>query len=68
MIDPPDELAALADGTLPGRRRAALEAEVERSPELRRALDEQRRALRAVRSIDVEPPAALRRRIEAAGC
>src|SRR5436305_2097844 len=39
------DVARLADGTLPPRRRAAVEARVAESPQLRALLDEQRRAL-----------------------
>jgi anti-sigma factor RsiW len=45
------ELTALADGTLRGRRRKRLEAELERSPELAEALANQRRAIAALRSV-----------------
>jgi hypothetical protein len=58
------ELAALADGTLTGRRRAELEAEVARSPELRALLAEQERAVGLLRGVDVAAPAGLRARIE----
>ena len=60
------ELTALADGTLRGRRRARLEAEVARSPELQQALENQRRAVAALRSVQQRAPAALRVRVEAA--
>ena len=62
-----EELASLADGSLPDERRAALEAEVAGSDELRRSLDDQRRALALVHaaSAEVEAPAGLRARIEA---
>ena len=43
------DVARLADGTLPPRRRAAVEARVAESPQLRALLDEQRRALTLVR-------------------
>jgi anti-sigma factor RsiW len=59
------ELAAFADGSLPARRRAKLAAAVERSPELRALVDEQRTALRAVSELDVSAPAPLRARVEA---
>lgn len=61
------ELAALADGSLPPERRAALEARVAASPELADRLAEQDRAVMLTRtaSADVEAPAALRARIEA---
>jgi anti-sigma factor RsiW len=68
--DPPDErtereLAALADGSLPGRRREALEARVAGSPELRAALERQRSGVAALRGLDFTAPAGLRRRVEA---
>jgi hypothetical protein len=59
------ELAALADGALPDRRRAALERRVAGSAELTLALEVQRRALGIVRSVQPEPPVGLRERIEA---
>jgi hypothetical protein len=62
-----EELAALADGSLPPERQAVVEAHVQASPELAAALDEQRRAVSALRGAagDVDAPAALRSRIEA---
>ena len=59
------ELTALADGTLHGRRRSRLEAELERSPELAEALAKQRRAVDALRSVEARAPASLRARIDA---
>jgi hypothetical protein len=61
------ELAALADGSLPPRRRAALEARVAASSELAERLGEQQRAVALARSAanGVEAPPALRARIEA---
>jgi len=61
------ELAALADGTLPPERRAAVEAHVAASPELAERLAEQQRALGYTRqaAADVDAPAGLRRRVEA---
>jgi hypothetical protein len=61
------ELAALADGSLPPERRAALEAQVAASPELAQLLAEQQRAVGLARSaaLEVEAPASLRARIEA---
>jgi Anti-sigma-K factor rskA, C-terminal len=60
-------LAALADGSLPRERRAALEAGVEASSELADRLAEQERAVMFTRTAaaEVEAPAALRARIEA---
>lgn len=62
-----EELAALADGSLPEGRRAELEARVADSPELEAGLAEQRRAVQLVRSAaaGVEAPAGLRARVEA---
>jgi anti-sigma factor RsiW len=55
------ELCALADGTLPAERRAAVEARVAASPELQELLERQRRAVAATRALDREPtPASLR--------
>ena len=59
------QLAQLADGTLSGSRRDALEARVASSPELRVALERQRSAVAALRGADVPAPAGLRQRIEA---
>jgi hypothetical protein len=59
------DLAALADGSLGGRRRSEIEAMVEASPELRAALDRQRTAAAALRGLDLPAPLALRERIEA---
>jgi anti-sigma-K factor RskA len=61
------ELAALADGSLPPGRRAALEARVAASSELAERLGEQQRAVALARSATngVEAPPALRARIEA---
>jgi hypothetical protein len=61
------ELAALADGSLPPERRAALEQRVAASSELADRLAEQQRAVALARSAaaEVEAPAALRARIEA---
>jgi hypothetical protein len=58
------ELTALADGTLRGRRRARLLAEVGNSPELAERYDKQRRAVAALRSVDERAPAWLRARVE----
>jgi len=61
------DLAALADGSLPPERRAALQARVDASPELAERLREQRRAVALARSATrgIEAPAALRARVEA---
>jgi anti-sigma factor RsiW len=55
------ELSALADGTLPAERRAALEARVAASPELQQLLERQRRAVSATKVLADEPvPDSLR--------
>ena len=60
------ELCALADGTLPPERRAAVEARVAASPELQELLERQRRAVTATRALASEPaPASLREAVEA---
>lgn len=60
------ELSALADGTLPPERRAELEARIAASPELQEALERQRVAVRAVRTLAEEPvPASLQAEVEA---
>jgi hypothetical protein len=61
------ELAALADGSLAPKRRAALEARVAESPELAELLAEQERAVVLMRgaAAEVEAPAALRARVDA---
>jgi hypothetical protein len=61
------DLAALADDSLPPRRRKAIEARLHAQPELRALVDEQRRARNAVRSaaLEVAAPAGLRARVEA---
>jgi anti-sigma-K factor RskA len=61
------ELAALADGSLPPERRAALEARVAASPELAELLAEQERAVAYAQGATaaVEAPTTLRARIEA---
>ena len=60
------ELAALADGTLPPERAAALEARIADSPELAAALAQQRQAVSILRQAvaDTEAPLALRERLE----
>jgi anti-sigma factor RsiW len=62
---PPARLTALADGTLRGRRRTRLEAEVARSPELAELLETQRRAVTALRSVEARAAAPLRARLDA---
>jgi anti-sigma factor RsiW len=59
------ELCALADGTLPAERRAAVEARVAASPELQELLDRQRRSVTATRALADEPaPVSLREAVE----
>ena len=54
------ELCALADGTLPAERRAAVEARVAASAELQTIVDRQRRSLAATRALASDPvPAPL---------
>src|SRR4051794_8422440 len=60
------DLARLADGILSPRRRAKVEARVADSPELRAALERQRRAVGLVRGAGGAMPAGLRARLEAA--
>jgi len=57
-------LAALADGSLPPARRAAVLRRVLASPKLGRALDQQLAAIVAVRAVAKPAPAPLRRSIE----
>jgi hypothetical protein len=61
------DLAALADDSLPPRRRAAIEARLQAQPELRALVDEQRRARETVRAaaLEVAAPVALRARVDA---
>ena len=58
------ELTQLADGTLSGAKRTALEERIRTSPELAAALERQRTAVSALRGLDVAAPAGLRARIE----
>lgn len=62
-----EELASLADESLADERRPEVEAQVARSDELQRSLEEQQRALALVHgaSADVEAPSGLRARVEA---
>lgn len=60
-----DELAALADGSLPPERRAEAEARVAASPELAARLDEQRTAVTAIRGVEADAPPRLRARVDA---
>jgi anti-sigma factor RsiW len=60
------DLSALADGTLPAERRAAVEARVAASPELRELVERQRRSLAATQALAGEPaPESLRATVEA---
>jgi hypothetical protein len=59
------DLAALADGTLPAERRAAVEAWVAASPERQELLDRQRRSVTATQALAGEPvPESLREVVE----
>ncbi len=58
------ELTQLADGTLSGAKRTALEERVRSSPELAAALERQRSAVAALRGLDLPAPSGLRARIE----
>jgi anti-sigma factor RsiW len=58
------DLAALADGSLTGRRRDALERKIADSPALAAALDRQRLAVAATRGIELSAPDSLRARLE----
>jgi hypothetical protein len=66
MAESPDrepterELAALADGSLPPARRAAVEARVAASPRLQALLAEQQRAVIAIRANTARAPDSLR--------
>jgi anti-sigma factor RsiW len=60
------DLAALADGTLPVERQAAVAAWISASPERRALLDRQRRAVAATEALADEPaPESLRESVEA---
>jgi anti-sigma factor RsiW len=60
------ELCALADGTLPAERVAAVEARVAASPELQDLVERQRRAVAATRTLANDPvPDSLRSSVEA---
>jgi hypothetical protein len=58
------ELTQLADGTLSGAKRTALEERIRTSPELSAALERQRTAVAALRGLDVAAPPGLRARVE----
>jgi anti-sigma factor RsiW len=57
-------ITALADGTLRGRQRKALEAELAERPELVVSLERQRRAVALMRELTPGLPPILRTRIE----
>src|SRR5579884_303525 len=57
------ELAAFADGSLAGRRRARVEALVADSPDLQALVREQRDALAAIERAAVPAPSGLRARV-----
>jgi anti-sigma factor RsiW len=61
------DLAALADGSLSGRRRETIEARLAESPELAAALERQRASVAALSALrgELAAPARLRTRIEA---
>src|SRR3954453_2915800 len=59
------DVTALADGSLPERRRSEVERRVAGSPELSAMLERQRRALDAVRAAAVPAPPSLRARVGA---
>jgi hypothetical protein len=59
------DVTALADGSLPERRRSEVERRVADSPELSTMLERQRRALYAVRTAAVPAPPSLRARVGA---
>jgi hypothetical protein len=58
------DLARLADGSLQGRARVALERQVNASPTLQDALERQRVGGAALRGLKLETPAGLRARID----
>ena len=60
------DLTALADGTLPPKRREPLLRQVSASPELARALREQLTAIEAIRRLDTPASDDLHERIQRA--
>ena len=60
------DLTALADGTLPPKRRARLLRRVSASPNLARALKQQLIAIEVIRHLDTPARPALRERIQRA--
>jgi anti-sigma factor RsiW len=65
-LPPEDEadLAALADGSLYGPRRAAIEARIAADPELAGAFERQRAALALIAACSVPAPVTLRMKVE----
>ena len=59
------DITALADGALSDRRRAAVEARIAVSPELRETVKRQRRAITALRAVEAPVPTAVRDAIAA---
>lgn len=57
-------ITALADGTLRGRQRKALEAQLAERPELLVSLERQRRAVALMRELTPGLPPILRTRVE----
>jgi anti-sigma factor RsiW len=60
------DLTALADGTLPPKRREPLLRQVATSPKLARALKQQLAAIEAIRRLDTRAPKELHERIHRA--
>lgn len=60
------DLTALADGTLPPKRREPLLRRVSTSPRLARSLKQQLIAIEAIRRLDTPAPAELHQRIQRA--
>lgn len=58
------DLTALADGTLPPKRREPLLRRVSASPKLARALKQQLSAVEAIRRLDTPAPIELHERIQ----
>lgn len=58
------DLTALADGTLPAKRREPLLRRVSASPKLARALKQQLIAIEAIRRLDTPAPTELQERIQ----
>ena len=60
------DLTALADGTLPPKRRGPLLRQVSASPKLARTLKQQVIAIQAIRRLDTTAPIELHQRIQRA--